>query len=131
MTDWIYEKQKEAAGRVEAMLALPMPAEDFEFDDEHFMPWDLFPAIYGTYSGDYDKMAVEVLTDLRDGSHIRDDLAAYMFKEMLCVMSLCDYGTSPRVCFPTSPFDQLLPSLIERWKEWYGVNWKQPYEQSE
>lgn len=57
----------------------------------------------------------------------RKDLAAEMFREMLCVLDLCDYGTSPRVCFPISEFQTIMPNLIERWKDFYLIQWGEPY----
>jgi hypothetical protein len=91
------QKERAARAQLDAMLAKPpIPANDDPYSDgECFDPWDLFPSVYGSYSSDFDEMAIEVLKDLRDGTHARTDLAAEMFREMLCTTGLCDYGTSP------------------------------------
>ena len=117
--------EHESAARVREMLTLPQREQpgmgpcDGEFD-----PWALFPAVYGSYSSDFDDMAIAVLTDIKDRTHKRDDLASEMFREMLCVLDLCDYGSSPRVCFPNSEFKEMLPELIEKWKQYSAAHWR-------
>lgn len=116
--------EREAGQRVAAALALPLPDSEHMIGVEGFFdPWDLFPNLYGSYDGDFDKMAIEVLSDLLGGTHNRTDLAAYMLREMLCKASLCDYGSSPRVCFPSQEFRELLPKLIEKWRAYSLINW--------
>lgn len=124
---WYARKEREAAERVAAELAKPFDDGSMNSGD-YFDPWSLFPALYGSYSSEFDVLAVEVLTDLQNGTHERRDLAAEMFREMLCTSHLCDYGTSPRVCFPThGHFKPLIPQLIEKWKAYYAVRWSQEY----
>ena len=53
----------------------------------------------------------------------REDLAAQMFLERLCLLGLCDYGTSPRYPFPTPEFRAILPALILKWKEFHAAWW--------
>ena len=107
-------------------MALPdIPDDDMYSDGERFNPWDLFPCVYGSYSSAFDDMAVTVLADVLSGSHVRDDLASEMFREMLCVSGFCDYGTSPRVCFPTPEFRDRLPAFIERWNKFRAIKWQQ------
>lgn len=123
MTD-IYELHAHAAERVREILARPMPADETELGVVgYFDPWDIFPALYGSYSSEFDACAIDVLQGVRDLSHRRRDLAADMLREMLCVADLCDYGTSPRHCFPTEEFAALLPALIERWQAHAKMNW--------
>jgi hypothetical protein len=121
-----YEQREKAAGAlVDALLAKPtIPDDGMYSDGECFDPWDLFPCLYGSYSSAFDELAVEVLSDIRDGTHNRTDLAAEMFREMLCTTGLCDYGTSPRVCFASVTFKPKLPRLIERWREFFAIRWK-------
>ncbi len=69
-------------------------------------------------------MALMVLTNLLNSSCSKEALAHEMFREMLCTKGLCDYGTSPRVCFPTQQFKKLLPQLIEKWKAYYKLQWE-------
>jgi len=120
---WCHKVDREAGERLAALMALPMPESEYELGAEgSFDPWSLFP-IYGTYDSDFDQCAIEVLEELRTGEKIRNDLGAEMFREMLCNLHLCDYGTSPRVCFPTQEFKALLPSFIDKWKAYSALHW--------
>lgn len=123
----IMKIEREASERVAALLALPMPerADMLGLEDE-FDPWRLLPSLYGSYSSEFDKLAIEVLCDIRDVEPRRTDLAAEMFREMLCTTNLCTYGTSPRCCFPTTEFRRLLPALIERWRSYAELAWGEP-----
>lgn len=107
-------------------LAKPtVPPGDGMFDhDDHFVPWRLFPSVYGHYSAAFDEMALAVLADIQAGTFNRRDLASEMFREMLCKADLCEYGTSPRVCFPTEEFKAVLPELIERWAQYVYATWE-------
>lgn len=127
MSDYFQKKQDEAAARVRAIVALPMPEDDNVGVDGEFDPWAVFPALYGSYSSDFDECAIEVLTQLlSDGRNMRHDLGAEMLREMLCTSHLCDYGTSPRACFPTTQFREMLPALIEKWQAYSNLAWKRP-----
>jgi len=96
-------------------------------EGDFFDPWNLFPSVYGTYSSEFDVCAVEVLEGLGVyDDTVRRDLASDFFRDMLCTAELCEYGTSPRVCFPTSQFRGLVPKLIKRWKEHYERHWNEP-----
>ena len=108
---------------LKALLKLPVAEHKYDLgSDGTFDPWSLFP-LYGSYSSDFDECAIEVLEELRERFSRRDDLGAEMFREMLCVMGLCDYGTSPRVCWPTPEFSALLPAFIEKWKAYSKLHW--------
>lgn len=115
----------DTATTLTSILDLPPVEPDGLYNEgECFDPWHLFPSLYGSYSSAFDDMAIEVLSDIQGGTHNRSDLASEMFREMLCTAGLCDYGTSPRVCFPTPEFAKLLPRLIARWKEYAQIMWK-------
>lgn len=119
-----WQRQKAASAKIAEIMALPIFDEHSESESESFFdPWESFP-IYGTYSSDFDECAIEVLEEIRDKRKKRDDLGAEMFREMLCRMDLCDYGTSPRVCFSTSDFEAVLPAFIEKWKAFSKAHWK-------
>jgi hypothetical protein len=90
----------------------------------YFDPWEIFP-FYGNYSSAFHDMALRVLENLLAGRFDDEGLAEEMFREVLCNLELCDYGTSPRVCFPTNEFRVLLPSLIKKWREYYQIIWKE------
>lgn len=120
--------EREAVEKLDALLAVPQmdPSERRDCDTE-FDPWRLFPSLYGSYSSEFDDLAIEVLCSIRDGYKPgqRRDLASEMFREMLCTTGLCSYGTSPRACFPTTGFAQRLPALIEKWTEYRRLQWEQ------
>lgn len=122
MGDWIHKREQEAANKVAALLEMPIAHEEYQ-TNEDFDPWTLFPSVYGTYSSDFDQCAIDVLGEINSGEKVRDDLGAEMFREMLCTSNLCNYGTSPRVCFPTPSFKKILPDLLDRWKVYSKNQW--------
>lgn len=100
--------------------------EYFKAEGEIFDPWEIFPCFYGSYSSAFDEMAIEVLEAIQNrASFVGESLAHEMFREVLCTSGFCDYGTSPRGCFPDrrTDFAELLPTLIEKWKQYYTVEW--------
>lgn len=117
---------EEAHKRLIAELAKPFeatPRQDGAIhSDDEFDPWSLFPCVYGNYASEFDECALDVLIELRDKEKRRQDLGAEMFREMLCTADLCDYGTSPRVCFWVHD-DDLLNQLFARWAEWSERHW--------
>lgn len=131
MAENYYQKlEREAAEKLEKLLNKPMaPNPDYvgvidekTNEPEYFDPWDIFP-VYGNYSSEFDDMAIKTLENLLAGTFDDKGLAHEMFREILCKMSLCDYGTSPRVCFPTAQFKEMLPMLIKKWQEYYELVW--------
>lgn len=122
--------EREAVEELKDLLARPIaPSQDLVgvIDDktdkpEYFDPWDIFP-VYGNYSSEFDDMAMEVLENLTEATREYETLAHEMFREILCKKNLCDYGTSPRVCFPTPGFRELLPEFIKKWKQYYELVW--------
>jgi len=120
---YIYERHREAAEKLALIVALPLPEDEWGIGNEGvFDPWEPFP-LYGTYGGDFDACAIDVLEELLAGHKKRDDLGAEMFREMLCSLDLCEYGTSPRVCFPTTEFRALLPEYIRKWRAYSLLHW--------
>lgn len=94
----------------------------------YFDPWEVFPCFYGVYSSDFDDVAILVLDNMlnkRFGGQHGESVAHEMFREVLCTSDLCDYGTSPRGCFPNwgSGFDELLPGFLEKWKQYRQGFW--------
>lgn len=122
-----YEKvEREAAYRLREILARPQMPDDLAAcgaAEGEFDPWDIFPCLYGTYDSAFDALAIAVLIEVQNGRRVREDLAADMFREMLCTANLCTYGTSPRVCFATPHFKELLPDLIEKWQRFSALSW--------
>lgn len=124
MTSRITELNRAAVAQVREILDRP-DAEAFDIRGiDDFDPWDIFPALYGTYCSTFDECAIDVLCEIRDGQRRREDLAADMLREMLCTANLCEYGTSPRTCFPTMEFREILPELIERWQAFSKASWE-------
>lgn len=132
-----YDKlEREAAEEIERLLAKPLaPSGDLigvineaTNEPEYFDPWDIFP-VYGSYSSEFDDMAIKTLENLLGGTFEGETLANEIFREVLCKKGLCDYGTSPRVCFPTSQFKELLPGYIDTWKQYYKLIWDENYGQ--
>ena len=115
---------------IRAQLAKPVAKDQWERGtDEVFDPWAAFPCLYGSYSAAFDNMAILVLDNILnkrwDGDH-GEELAHEMFREMLCTAGLCDYGTSPRGCFPdprVSDIDALLTALLEKWRAYREAEW--------
>ena len=127
--NWIQQVEREAAERVSAELSKPDAAyHDDLGQDDVFNPWRLFPALFGSYASDFDDCAIDVLSEILEGEKKREDLGAEMFREMLCRADLCDYGSSPRVCFPTPAFKMQLPALIHRWKAYRKMQWGSDHE---
>lgn len=119
------QRTADAIAKLTALLALPdIPDNGMYSDGDCFDPWDMFPCLYGSYDGAFDVMAIDVLTDIQDQTYKRTDLASHMFREMLCTAGLCEYGSSPRVCFAEQEFVPLLPRLIERWRAYAEIMWK-------
>lgn len=132
--DWIAQRQADAVARVQAELAKPLPQDDQDVGDDVFDPWEIFPCLYGSYSMAFDDMALLVLGNIRLAAQERWDeqnwseetLAHEMFREILCNADLCDYGASPRTCFATLAFREVLPELIDKWVAWSRVHWGIP-----
>ena len=88
-----------------------------------FDPWEIFPCFYGSYSGAFDQVALAVLRRMLNGEYQQEELAHEMFREYLCRADLCEYGSSPRGCFPTTSFRPLLNDLIDRWASYSMIFW--------
>ena len=117
-----YEKQeKESMQKVSNMMKKPIDYND-DMGTDGFDPWEIFP-VYGSYSSEFDDMAIKTLTDILNGTHKSQGLAQEIFRELLCNMELCNYGTSPRTCFPNESFEKVLPEYIGKWKEYYKLQW--------
>lgn len=123
----------QAGEKLRALLAKPIDVEGepwLKGTGDLFDPWDLFPSLYGSYSSEFDDMAILVLENIlakRWGADHGEGLAHQMFREMLCNAYLCDYGTSPRGCFPNWGVDgieDLLTQLLSKWKEYRAAEWE-------
>lgn len=129
MTGYYEKIEKESIEELKKILAKPVDFNS-ELGVEEFDPWEIFP-LYGSYSSAFDDMAIATLTDILEGTYNAPkdyELASEMFREMLCKKELCGYGTSPRSCWANQSFKDLLPGYIEKWKQYYKLNWGTEYE---
>ena len=113
-------------GMLREMLARRDPEHEHDYGDDVFDPWSLFLSIFGNYDSEFDAMAIQVLTEIVTSKRGPEPypLSHDMFREMLCATGLCDYGTSPRVCFPlTEEHRGLLVQLRDRWVTHHAVRW--------
>lgn len=118
--------------RLRKQLTLPVCSDEerWTISGDAFDPWEVFPSLYGSYSSEFDDMAILVLDNVlnkRWGSGHGEGLAHEMFREMLCTAGLCDYGTSPRGCFPDwseDGIEELLTNLLTKWCEYRRVKWE-------
>lgn len=133
----IAEEYPSPIDRLRAELAKPVTVEGEERQwlrgtGEIFDPWNIFPSLYGSYSSEFDNMAIRVLENIvhgrgRWGADHGEGLAHEMFREMLCVAGLCNYGTSPRSCFPDyvdgESTEPLLVELLAKWRQYRDAEW--------
>jgi hypothetical protein len=114
------QKERDAARKIEELLDKPLGNGIEDFD-----PWEML-GMYGTYDMAFDVMAIDTLSEIAEARIIVIDrpLSHDMFREILCHKNLCDYGSSPRSCFPTQYFKPLIMPLIEKWYAHTIVVWK-------
>jgi len=115
--------EEESIAKLKEVLARPV-GDIWDREEEVFDPWDLFPYVYGSYSSAFDDMAIEVLENMQNKTFKEESLAHEMFREMLCVKELAEYGTSPRGCWANGEFRDLLPELLAKWKEYRKLTWE-------
>lgn len=96
-----------------------------------FDPWESLGISCGSYSSNQDEHGIAVLelivtergiynTDIArrlalSPAHV--ELWQYIF----CSADLCEYGTSPRGCFPVS--DDAAKAFLENWKQYHKLAW--------
>jgi hypothetical protein len=102
-----------------------------DFDGEYWDPWDALCNRCASYSGQVDQDAINVLKGIRDKLYCSDIAALYGMSEshvellqcIFCSANWCEYGTSPRGCFPIDR--EGFPALIAAWEDFYRRHWKQ------
>lgn len=123
--------QRRPIDEIRYQLTLPVVGRDQPdfWGEDTFDPWEPFErSLYGSYSSEFDDMAITVLENIlhqRWGRDHGESLAHEVFREILCNAGLCDYGTSPRGCFPDwgSGFADVLPLYLQKWKQYRAVEW--------
>ncbi|MDI6025229.1 hypothetical protein QBK99_03260 [Corticibacterium sp. UT-5YL-CI-8] len=123
-----------AAARLAALLDKPLPATQEDVGcEEFFSPWDAFDRIMSPYNGEIDQVAVWTLEAIRDGENFdllnsKNGLFVEFFLHIMAGHAYVDYGTSPRGAFFTyGGTKELADQWISKWKEWYAVNWDEPF----
>jgi hypothetical protein len=102
-------------------------AEDF--DGDYWDPWEALGVRCASYNSEIDLNAIAVLRGIADGLY-NSDIAertgltpahVELFQALFCGADWCEYGTSPRGCFPLYRDD--FPRLIEAWENYYRRHW--------
>jgi hypothetical protein len=114
--------KEKAHQRLAAELEKPLPEDEHNQHIGTFDPWGLFPGTVGSYSSEIDRRAIQCLINVRDRETSPSDFDE-LFRNMLCGQDYCDYGTSPRFCFPTMKCEPLWNTLINKWRAHYAVTW--------
>lgn len=105
-------------------------------------PWDAMHIHNGGYSSNVENDAIEILRAIRDGVKDGRDGGQYgnyvtdianktglseghveLWQYIFCSAGWCNYGTSPRGCFPDQSID--FDALIEAWAGYYRRKWEQ------
>lgn len=116
---------QEALLRINQKLQLRDMTHPEDFGEDVFEPWEaVFPMLYGTYDSAFSDCVLALLENLLINNWNNDDLATNIMRELLCTQGLCDYGSSPRTCFPTPEFKAILPELIWRWRRFDALLWQ-------
>ena len=119
----------------------PLAPNAEDENGEYWDPWDALGVRCGGYSSAIDDDALAVLKAIRDGAASRHsggeftnyttDIAAKtgmsathveLWQYLFCSADWCDYGTSPRGCFPNYDID--FDALIAAWEAYYERRWK-------
>ena len=95
-------------------------------------PWNALGVDCASYSGQVDQDAINVLRGIRDKLYNSDIAKRYsmapshveLLQSIFCSADWCDYGTSPRGCFPTDR--EGFPALIAGWEGFYLRFWNEP-----
>lgn len=105
-------------------------------------PWDAMGIALGGYNSEVDDNALAVLRAIRDGVKRGREGGKYgnfvteivkvtglnethveLWQYIFCSAGWCDYGTSPRGCFPDHGID--FDELIVKWERYYQFRWNE------
>lgn len=111
-------------------------------DGPYWDPWEVIAIPAGGYNSSVDLDAIYVLRAIRDGvasGKSGDDYKNYvtdiskrigmseshveLWQYIFCSADWCDYGTSPRGCFPAHGLQ--FDALITAWEAYYVRRWKE------
>lgn len=113
------------------VASIILPNEDDEHGD-YWNPWVALGIGCGGYRGDGDQNALAVLrginvhlysTDIAERTGLASSHVE-LLQEIFCSANWCEYGTSPRGCWPIDR--EGFPLLIEAWEQYYERHWSEP-----
>jgi len=115
--------------RILAALNKRLPESPDDISLERFDPWsDVVSGVAGSYAEEMDEIFIEALEaarDLRMMQFIKErGLAAEIVAYVLSANHLTDYGTSPRGGFPDHELKDLWQPLIDKWKAYREIVWR-------
>jgi hypothetical protein len=128
LSEYHYEKiRDERFAELLALLRTDDP-EECSFD-----PWELFPAVYGSYSEDHGEAAIEALQRVLKVKEFSGPptIGVELFMEMLCTQELAGYGMSPRTAWLESGGPQhvsIMKEWLERFIRYENERWNKPEE---
>lgn len=104
------------------------PNEEDE-NGPYWDPWSALGIYCATYNSRIDADALAVLVGIHKGLFNEEIAAAHVLPEQYVELlqsifssaGWCDYGTSPRGCFPSDPVS--FPKIIDTWREYYRRTW--------
>lgn len=99
---------------------------------EYWDPWDALGLSCCSYNSELDRAAIEVLrllagddfvycTDIAERTGL-SPLMVEMLQGIFCSANWCEYGTSPRGCWPIDR--EGFSALVTAWEAYYQRHWK-------
>lgn len=115
--------------KIETALAKPLPEDAQSVYFEVFDPWhDVIRGIHGNYAEASDDLMIEALEAVRDRTTFefveREGFVAEFILYVLSGHGMIEYGTSPRGGWPDPEIADLWPALIEKWRGYRDVVWR-------
>lgn len=123
-------------------LENPFEPNSEDGDGPYWDPWEVIAIPAGGYSSSVDLDAIYVLRAIRDGvasgksggdykNYVTDiskrtgmsESHVELWQYIFCSANWCDYGTSPRGCFPADGLQ--FDALITAWEAYYLRRWKE------
>lgn len=98
-------------------------------DGEYWDPWEALGLACLSYNSEIDENAIAVLEGVQ-ARQFNSDIAAAtgmtqahveLFQGIFCSADWCEYGTSPRGCWPIDRDG--FPKLIEAWQAYFARHW--------
>ena len=101
-----------------------------DWDGSYWDPWESLGLRCCSYNAVIDIAAIRVLESVQAGQFGTDiagidPVLVELLKSIFCSHNWCEYGTSPRGCFPMDREGFHL--LIDGWKAYYGRKWQEDY----